>query len=84
MTKEFKTPEEIQEEINNAMQNSNALDGDCKDCQVRRICQIPEDEQIILGRNWNIDMVSGECQGDCKSVLEQIAKEVGNKFEANW
>jgi len=55
-----------------------------KGCQVLRICATTEEESKQLGRNWNIDMVNGECQGDCMAVLEQTAKTFGNRYDAIW
>lgn len=82
--KALQTPDQIINALNVAMAKSNALDGDCKGCQVRRIGRVTDEEAKYLGRNWNIDMVNGECQGDCMTVLEQTAKELGKKFDAVW
>ena len=82
--KELKTPGQIKEAINIAMASSEALDGDCKECQARRICQVSEEDQNQLGRNWNIDIFNGECQGDCLAVIEQIARDIGDKYNAIW
>ncbi len=42
------------------------------------------EEAKYLGRNWNVDMVNGECGGDCMKVLEKMAKVIGRKFDAVW
>lgn len=84
MTKSLETPEQIKDAINLAMAESDALDGDCRECQVRRICRVTAEEANQLGRNWNVDMVNGECQGECKAVLEATVNVVGKKHEAIW
>ena len=84
MTKALETPEQIKDAINLAMAKSDALDGDCRECQVRRICRVTAEEAKQLGRNWNVDMVNGECRGECMAVLEAIVNVVGKKHEAIW
>ncbi|ORE89454.1 hypothetical protein ATO7_06225 [Oceanococcus atlanticus] len=84
MQKTLMTPEEIVNALNSAMANSGALDGDCKECQVRRIGRVTEQEAGQLGRNWNVEMVNGECLGECMAVLTEVAKEVGRKLDASW
>jgi len=80
----FLTPEEIKNALNVAMAQSLALGGDCQRCQVKRIARVTEEDAIRLGRNWNVDMVNGECQGDCMTVLEQTSRELGSKIDALW
>ena len=82
--KKLQTPEQIKNALNVAMSESIALDGDCKGCQVRRIGRVTDEEANHLGRNWNVDMVNGECQGECMAVLEQTAMELGKKVDAVW
>ena len=82
--KELQIPEQIKNALNDSMSKSIALDGDCNGCQVRRIGRVTEKEANYLGRNWNVDMVNGECQGDCMAVLEQTAMELGEKIDAVW
>lgn len=77
-------PEKIVVTLNLAMSKSNASDGDCRECQVRRISRLTDEEAGQLGRNWNVDLVNGECQGECTKVLEQLASSVGADFEAAW
>lgn len=84
MTKILQTPEEIKDVINLAMAKSDTLDGDCRECQVRRISRVTAEEAKQLGRNWNVDMVNGECQGECLAALEAIVNVVGRKYEAIW
>lgn len=84
MKKELQTPDQIKNSLNITMAKSKALDGDCKECQVRSIGRVTEEEAKKLGRNWNVNKVNGECQGDCMAVLEQAAKELGKKFDADW
>jgi hypothetical protein len=84
MNKELITPDKIIVEINCAMKNSAALDGDCRNCKARRIYQTSVEEQAILDRNWNIDLTSGECQGECMLVLEKTANEIGSKYDVSW
>ncbi len=82
MEKTLITPVQIVTELNTAMAESEELDGDCKECQVRRVGRVTEEEAKYLGRNWNVDMVNGECGGDCMKVLEKMAKVIGRKFDA--
>lgn len=84
MTKALQTPQQIKDAINLAMSKSDALDGDCKKCQVRRIRRVTAEEAKQLGRNWNVDMVNGECRGECMSVLGAIVNVVGKQHEAIW
>lgn len=82
--KTLETPEQIKDAINTAIAGSDALDGDCKECQVKRICRVTEDCAKQLGRNWNVDIVNGECRNGCMEVLEAIVNVVGKKHEAVW
>jgi hypothetical protein len=75
MTKALQTPEQIKKAINLAMAKSDALDGDCRECQVRRICRDTAEEAKQLGRNWNVNMVNGKCRGDCMAVLEAATQQ---------
>ncbi len=84
MGKEVHTPKQIVNELNAAMAESDALDGDCKECQARRIGLVTDEEANLLGRNWNVDMVNGQCDGGCKEVLEQVANAIGEKYDADW
>lgn len=84
MKKVLQTPEQIKEALNIAMATSEELDGDCKKCQVRRIGRVTEDETKQLGRNWNVEMVNGECRGECMALLRDRAKIIGNKYDAIW
>ena len=84
MEKPLVNPEEIIEAINEIMSISDALDGDCRECNARRIGRVTDEEEKQLGRDWNVDMISGECKGECSSVLVQAANEVGRKFDAIW
>lgn len=84
MTKTPKTPEQIKDEINLAMAKSDALDGDCRECKVKRLRRVTEEEAKQLGRNWNIDMINGECRGECVAVLDTIVSAIGKKHEAIW
>jgi len=84
MSKDQKTTERIKDEINHAMAESDDLDGDCRGCQVRRICPVTVEEAKQLGRNWNVDMVNGECRGECQKVLRAILDKVGETYEAIW
>jgi len=82
--KELQTPDQIKNSLNVTMAKSTALDGDCKECQVRGIGRVTEEEANHLGRNWNVNMLNGECKGDCIAVLEQTAMELGKKVDAVW
>lgn len=84
MKKALQTPDRIKDEINVAMANSEELDGDCKECQVRRISRISDVEAKLLGRNWNVDLVNGECRGECMAVLEATVRLLGTKYDAIW
>lgn len=84
MAKTLQTPDQIINVLNAAMAESDALDGDCRECQVRRIGRVTEQEAEQLGRNWNVDMVNGECHGGCMEVLEQKAREIGSQFDVDW
>ena len=84
MSKTIKTPKEIVNALNEAMRESNELDGDCRRCQVRRITRITEEEAEQLGRNWNVDLVNDECIGECMGVLEVIARDLGGRYDAIW
>ena len=66
------------------MAKSDALDGDCKECQVRRVSRLTEEEVTRFGRNWNVDMFSGECRGECLEVLAAELDLLGKKYEAIW
>ena len=77
-------PGEIVEALNGAISKSNALDGDCKECRVRRVGRVTDEEEKQLGRNWNVDMVNGECGGECRAVLAEIALAVGKELDASW
>jgi hypothetical protein len=74
----------LKDAINVSMANSEALDGDCKECRVKRICQVTEAEAKALGRNWNVDMFNGECKGECLDVLEKVVVLLGQKYDAIW
>jgi len=65
------------------MANSDELDGDCKKCEVRRISRVTAEEEKYLGRNWDVDMVNGECRA-CMGILENIAKRIGREFDTLW
>ena len=84
MTKTLQTPEQIKDAINLPMANSDALDGDCRECKVRRISRVTAEEANQLGRDWNVSMVNGECRGECMAVLEATVNLVGRKYEAIW
>lgn len=84
MLKSYKTPNQIVQEINQLMEKSNELDGDCKACTVRNIICLTDEASKQLGRNWNVNFVRGECPADCISVLENIVKQTGDKFDAIW
>lgn len=84
MNKKLRTTEQITEIVNAAMESSETLDGDCKNCRVKRVCRVSEDEARQLGRNWNVDMVNGECRGECMSVLEVTVRDLGKAYEAIW
>ena len=81
-----KTPtcaaEKIVVTLNLAMSESNALDGDCRDCQVRRISRLMDEEARQLGRNWNVDFVAASAKVECMKILEQLASSVGADFDA--
>ena len=78
------SPEEIVEALNSAISTSDALDGDCQECRVRRVGRVTDEEEKQLGRNWNVDMVNGECGGECHAVLVEIALAVGKELDASW
>ncbi|BAV32766.1 hypothetical protein SCL_0444 [Sulfuricaulis limicola] len=78
------SPEEIVAVLNKALAESAALEGDCRECQVRRVGRVTDEEARQLGRNWNVDMVNGECGGECYDVLVDIAREVGGALDASW
>lgn len=83
-SKKVVAPEKIVITLNLAMSKSNALDGDCRECQVHHISRLTDEAAKQLGRNWNVDLVNGECQGECTKVLEQLARSIGADFEAAW
>lgn len=84
MTKALQTPEQIKDAINLAMAQSDALDGKCKACQIRRISRVTSEEAKQLGRNWNMGMGSGECRGECMAVLKAVVDQLGREFDAIW
>lgn len=84
MAKTLVLPDEIVAALNAEMKQSKALDGDCRECRVRRVSRATDHEAQQLGRNWNVDMVNGECRGDCADVLAEVARNVGRKFNAAW
>ncbi len=84
MSKTLVSPDKIVAVLNTEMQNSKALDGDCRECQVRRIRRVTDEEAMQLGRNWNVDMVKGECRGGCMEVLQEVARVVGREYDASW
>lgn len=84
MGKTQQTPEQIMNALNAAMVESDALDGDCRECRVRHIGPVTDEEAQYLERNWNAIVFNGECTGDCMTVLEQTTKVLGNKFDAVW
>ena len=84
MAKTLVSPDEIVVIINAEMKKSKALDGDCRECQVRQISRVTEHDAQQLRRNWNVDMVNGECRGGCREVLAEVASGVGREFDAAW
>jgi len=52
--------------------------------RVRSVGRVTDEDQKELGRNWNVDMVNGECGGECRAVLVEIALAVGNELDASW
>ena len=84
MAKTLGSQDEIVATLNAEMKKSKALDGDCRKCQVRRISRVTDHEAQQLGRNWNVDMVNGECQGGCMEALLEVASSVGREFDAAW
>ena len=78
------SPEEIVKALNSAISQLDALDGDCRECRVRRISRVTYGEEKQLDRNWNVDMVNGECGGECRAILEDIARAVGKELDAFW
>jgi hypothetical protein len=83
-TKKSVLPNEIVKALNSAISKSDALDGDCQECRVRRVGRVTDEEEKQLGRNWNVDMVNGECVGECRDVLVEIAREIGKELDASW
>lgn len=84
MAKTLVSPEKIVVAINAKMKQSKALDGDCRECEVRRVSRVTGHEAQQLGYNWNVDMVNGECRGGCMEVLEEVVKAVGREFDVSW
>lgn len=84
MEKTQQTPDQIVNALNDEMAGSDALDGDCRECKVRHIGRVPDQEAEQLGRNWDVGMVNGECHGGCMEVLEQIVRKIGSQYDADW
>lgn len=84
MSKSSMTTEQIILEVNRMMAASDALDGDCKKCRVKRLSRLTEDDAIRLRRNWNVDIVGGTCRGECMAVLEATIDLLGDKYDAVW
>jgi hypothetical protein len=84
MAKMLVLPDQIVAMLNAEMKKSTALDGDCRECLVRRVSRVPDHEAKQLRRNWNVDMVNGECQGDCMEVLQEVAIAVGYEYDVSW
>ena len=84
MSKTLVPCEQIAEMLNAKMKISEALGGDCRECRVRRVGRVTDMDARLLGRNWDVDMVNGECKGDCLEVLREVASVIGNRFDVLW
>lgn len=84
MAKTLASPDEIVATLNAAMKKSKVLDGDCRECQVRRVGRVTDQDAQQLGRNWNVDIVNGDCRDECMVVLAEVARNVGREFDAEW
>lgn len=84
MAKTLVSPEKIVAALNDAMKASKMLDGDCNECRVRRVGRVNDQDAQQLGRNWNVDIVNGDCQGGCMDVLQEVAQVVGREFDVLW
>lgn len=82
--KELLNQKEIVQKINLALMNSDQADGDCKRCRVKGVARVKDAESIKLGRNWTVDMVNGDCRGDCHTELEKIVSALGKVNEVAW
>jgi len=73
MKKELATAEELEQIINNRIQSSDELDGDCRDASIGAVQWCETDEE---GCNWYIGYSphTPGCEGLVSSVIREVRK----------
>lgn len=77
-------PDEIVLAINQEIATSDNIDDKCRDCRIRSLRRVSQQEKQALGRNWNVNWIDIHNWSLCETNLIPIIKSVGDRYEADW